>query len=245
MIFKQLMIETETIIEKGWIQSLFNGTEGLGITFEKMLNIPTNQFEIPDYNNIEIKTKLNNKQGYISLFNATPDSFLFEIKRIQQTYGYPDAQYPQYKVFNMSFYANQRIYIGKNLYATIKVDNKAKKVYLLILDSNDNIIDRNTSWSFNLLFEKINRKIKNLFLVFGEKKIINKATYYKYLKYNCYQFKSFNNFLHSLENGEIRISFKIGVIKSGEKKGKICDHGTSFDINVRSLSSIYHEIIVR
>lgn len=245
MIFKQLIIETETIIEKGWIQSLFNGTGGLGITLEKMLNIPTNQFEIPDYNNIEIKTKLNNKQGYISLFNATPDSFLFEIKRIQQTYGYPDAQCPQYKVFNISVYANRKVYIGKNLFATLKIDNDLKKVYLLILDSNYNVIDCNTSWSFGLLFEKINRKLKNLFLVFGEKKTINKMTYYKYLKYKCYIFKNFNTFLRSLEKGEIRISFKIGVIKKGEKKGKLCDHGTSFDINVNNLASIYHEIVIK
>ena len=67
-------------------------------------------------------------------------------------------------------------------------------------------------------------------------------TYYKYLRYKCYRFKSFNHFLHSLEKGEIRISFKIGVIKSGEKKGKMCDHGTSFDININNLDSIYYEI---
>lgn len=242
MLFKNIVFETDKIIKKGWTKSLYNGTGGLGITFEKLLNIETNKFEIPDYGEIEIKTKLYNRPGYISLFNATPDSYLFEIKRIQETYGYPDSRNKKYKVFNISFYANKKIYIGKNLYAMLKIDREKQKIFLLIMDRQYNIIDSDSSWSFELLEEKINRKLKNLFLVFGEKRNVDNVTYYKYLKYECYAFKDFKAFLNSLENGEIRISFKIGVIRTGPKQGKICDHGTSFDIDISKIEKIYNKI---
>lgn len=110
------------------------------------------------------------------------------------------------------------------------------------MDRYYNIVDADCSWSFELLEEKINRKLKNLFLVFGERKIIDNVTYYKYLKYECYTFKDFDAFLDSLENGDIRISFKIGVIRTGSKQGKICDHGTSFDIDVSKIEKIYNKI---
>lgn len=243
MPFKNIIIEANKIIEKEWIKGLYNGTGGLGVTFEKMLNIETNTFEIPDYEGVEIKTKLINKGGYVSLFNATPDSYLFEIKRIQQTYGYPDSKNKEFKVFNMSFYANEKTYIGNNLYATIKVDNKNKKIFLLIFDRYNNLIDSDCSWSFELLEEKINRKLQKLFLIYGEKKVINDNVYYRYLKYNCYELKAFDNFISCLESGEIRISFKIGVVRSGKRIGKICDHGTSFDIDLSKIEKIYNKII--
>lgn len=239
MSFKKIIHETNEIIKKGWIPALSNGTGGMGITFEKMLNIKTNTLELPDYDGIEIKTKSINKNGYISLFNATPDSNLFEIKRIQEKYGYPDSKNKKYKVFNMSFYSNQKIYIGKNLLATINVDRKKQKIFLAIIDRNLNLVDSKCSWTFELLKGKVHRKLQKLFLVYGQKKIINNSTYYKYLKYYCYKFHNFNSFLQCIEDGDIRITFKISVIRSGERKGEIKDHGTSFDIKESKIENIY------
>lgn len=239
--FDDLISKTEKIIKRGWVKSLYNGTGGIGITLEKLLNITTNTFEIPDYEQIEIKTKLNNNKGYISLFNATPDSYLFEIKRILKTYGYPDSKNQQYKVFNLSFYSNKKIYIGNNLYGTLKIDRKEKKIILLIIDSSYQLVDSDCSWSFELLKEKINRKLQYLFLVYADKTVINNEIYYKYLKYSCYLFKSFEKFLENFENGNLRITFKIGVIKNGPKKGQIKNHGTSFDINQSKLEGVFKQ----
>lgn len=242
--FEKIITETERIIENGWIPSMYNGTGGLGVTFERLLNIETNTFEIPDYNNIEIKTKLYNKIGYISLFNATPDSYLSEIKRIRDTYGYPDSKNKEFKVFNISCYSNKNIYIGRGLYVRLKVDRIKKKVFLLITNKNNDIFDSDCNWSFELLEEKIYRKLKYLFLVYGEKKERKNLIFYKYLSYHCYNLKSFEEFLTCLENGDIRISFKIGVVRNGDKKGNIKDHGTSFDIEVAKLNKLYDEIFI-
>lgn len=242
MQFAKIINETEKIISRGWIKSECKGTGGMGITFEKLLNIETNQFEIPDYGSIEIKTKTNNKKGYICLFSATPDSYLFEIKRIHETYGYPDSKNKNFKVFNISFYANKKTYIGKNLYGLIKIDKDKRKIILLIIDIYGNLIDSDCSWTFDLIEEKINRKLKNLFLVYGQKKHIKDNIYYKYLTYHCYQFVDFDSFIKGIDQGKIRITFKIGVFRNGKRTGQRCDHGTSFDIDISCLDSIYNKI---
>ena len=242
MLFQKIIDKTNKIINEDWIKSQYNGTGGIGITFEKKLNIETNTFEIPDFENIEIKTKLINSKSYISLFNATPDSYLFEIKRIHQTYGYPDKKEKQYNVFNMSFYTNTKIYIGKNLYGKIKVDRKNHQVILIIIDRYGNLVDSDCRWSFELLPQKLNRKLKYLFLVHGNKKIINNETYYKYLDYDCFILKDFNHFIKCIEEGYIRITFKISLTRTGPKKGQIRDHGTSFDIKETDIEQLYYEI---
>lgn len=239
MKFKEIAVETEKIIKEGWIKSRCAGTGGMGITFEKLLNIETNTLEIPDYDGIEIKTKSIHKNGYITLFSATPDSYLFEIKRIKDAYGYPDSILPAYKIFNMSIYANEKVYIGKNLFTKIKVDRVNNKLVMIVFDRFGNLIDDKTSWSFDLLEEKISRKLSKLLLVFGDKKIKNGVMYYRYLCYKCYNFTCFENFLDAIEDGKIRVTFKIGVVRSGDKLGNIHDHGTSFDICENKLDSIY------
>ncbi|MBE6138824.1 MAG: MvaI/BcnI restriction endonuclease family protein [Firmicutes bacterium] len=240
--FENIIIKTNQIIRKGWLKSIYNGSGGMGITLEKLLDVETNTLEIPDFNEIEIKTKKINTNGYISLFSATPDSFLFEIRRIHQYYGYPDRINKNFKVFNMSFTANDKVYIGKNLYGTLKIDNTEHKVVLVILDKHGNIIDSNCSWSFELLAQKINRKLKTLFLVHGQQKVLDNQIYFKYLDYSCYVIKGFNHFINCLENGYIRVSFKIGLIRSGPKTGQICNHGTSFDIKESQIEALYNKI---
>ena len=42
---------------KGWIESDTNNLGSIGHTFEKLLNIETNELELPDFGEIEIKTK--------------------------------------------------------------------------------------------------------------------------------------------------------------------------------------------
>ena len=107
--FFELNKKFNKIKNNGWILSQGNGNGAGGITFEKLLNIQTNNFEIPDFKDIELKVKYSNKEKYISLFNATPDSFLYEIKRINDEYGYSDKDFPNYNIFQTSVYSKLKI----------------------------------------------------------------------------------------------------------------------------------------
>jgi len=146
------------IKEKGWIQSATKGNSGVGTTFEKQLGKDLENFEIPDYNGIEIKTKYSNKENYITLFSAAPDSYLFEIKRIHHLYGYPDKEFPQYNIFNLAVYSNKKVTINQNNYFELIIDYKQERIYFNVYNQSLKLIDNLSSWSFNMLKEKLYKK---------------------------------------------------------------------------------------
>lgn len=241
--FNNLIKSANSIIKRGWIKGLHNGTGNAGLTFENLLGKPNHNFEISDYDGIEIKTKLYGKEKYMTLFNATPDSHLFEIKRLHSLYGYPDKTHPQYNVFNVSIYANKRKFINKFSFAWLEIDRTNKKIILKIYNKRFNTLDDETSWSFEMLEEKLFRKLQYLFFIRADHKNTPNGTFFQYRNYKCYKLKSFEHFLSALESGYIRITFTIGVYKSGKKLGEIHDHGTAFNIKFQELDSLFSKYL--
>jgi alpha-mannosidase len=72
-----------------------------------------------------------------------------------------------------------------------------------------------------------------------DSKFINGIEYFKYTDLHIYQLRDFNTFLKLIEKGIIKVTFKIGVVRIGDRKGKISDHGTSFSISKENLSKLY------
>lgn len=54
--------------------------------------------------------------------------------------------------------------------------------------------------------------------------------------------KGFKEFLSLIEQGKIRINFKISVYREGERKGDTHDHGTSFEIQEENLQKLFWNI---
>lgn len=232
------------VITNEWIESKSKGNSGVGITLETLLQKEKENFEIPDYKGIELKAKCSKKETHITLFSAVPDSYLFEIKRILQKYGYPDKQYPKFNVFNLSVYGNRKLKLN-NHYFKLYVDWKNKKVILRIYDKKLNIIDELTSWSFDMLQEKLERKLNKLALVHAERKFEHNVVYFKYNYIDFYKLISFERFLILIENGMIRITFRISIYKNGKRFGQIYDHGTCFSINECDISRLFEKIELR
>ena len=230
----------EEIKNKGWIESKRKGSTGVGYTFETLLNKEEDTLEIPDYKDIEIKTQRKKSNSFISLFNATPDGdYLFEIKRLRNNYGYPDKVLKEYKVINNEFFANKIKNLGSKYKAKLKIDWENKKLRLIILNNCLQIVDNEVSWSFDLLKEKLYRKLKYLAFIEADSKFINGVEYFKYNNLHIYELKDFNTFLRLIETGIIKVTFKIGVVRTGNRKGEINDHGTSFSISRENISKLY------
>ena len=62
----------------GWIECKNKNKSVTGKTLENLLEINPDNFEIPDYNTVEIKSKVSKRENYIDLFCATPDSYVLE-----------------------------------------------------------------------------------------------------------------------------------------------------------------------
>lgn len=238
----ELKNRTDEIINRGWVQSYCNGTSSVGLTFEKMLGKEIDRFELPDFKGIEIKTKLIGSSSCITLFSATPDSYLFETKRLHSIYGYPDKSNINFKMFNISVVSNFKKRVSGKYFFQIHVNWNDKKVYLHIYNKNNELIDNFSAWSFELLEEKVVRKLSYLAMVSAIKSNKDSISYYKYLDINFYKLKNFQTFIKLIDEGIIRITFKVGTIKSGPKVGKICDHGTSFDIKQEDLELLFNKL---
>lgn len=228
------------IKELGWIKSSKNGKGNIGLTFEELLGLSNNQFEIPDFDGIEIKTKRKNSTSYITLFSSTPDGPHFhEVERLKNKYGYPHSKCKEYKVLNNSIFANNKSKVGLFYYFKLNVDDNSKKIFLKIFDTKGNLIENEVFWYFDTLKEKLYRKLKILAFISADSKIIDKSEYFKYHNMEIYILKNFDTFIKLIETGVIRVSFKISVFLSGSKKGKIHDHGTSFEILEKDLNKLY------
>jgi len=223
----------DTIKEKGWVKSICKGNNGVGLTLENLLGIDRNELEIPDYKGIELKAKRYSSKSYIILFSSKPEGrFYHESQRLKDTYGYPHKIYKQYKILNNSVYCNKKNRIGMNYYFKLDVDRKEQKIYLVVYDVKNNQLERSVYWDFEIVREKLYRKLKYVALIkaYSKKDSYNNSEYFKYDSLKIYQLTNFENFIEALEKGKIRLNFKLNIKTKGEKTGQIHDHGTSFDI---------------
>ena len=224
----------------GWIECENKNKSVTGKTLENLLEINPDNFEIPDYNTIEIKSKVSKRENYIDLFCATPDSYVLETKRLYDKYGYLDSN--NYKILNFVLYGEFLKPINNEYSAKLRIDYKNKKVIMEIYNKDNELIDNLSSWSFELLEEKLCRKLDYVCLVEGDKKFSHNVLYVRYDKYKFYKLKKFSNFIRLLKRGQIRISFTLGVYKSGSKSGKMHDHGTQFSIRKENIKLLFDEI---
>lgn len=243
---KQLKQEFKKISEKGYIKGIYNNNSSIGRTFENELNLPRNTMEIPDYNGIEIKTRRTYSKSYITLFTAVPDGEVpQEIERIKNTYGYPYKNDKRYKALYVDIYGNIKNYGGVKYQYKLDVDRKEKKIFLCIYDRYDNLIERKTYWSFIYLESKISLKLNVLAIVNAWTNKIRGWNYFKYYKIDFYIFKDFETFLNLIENGVIKITFKIDIHKDEKRYGKTYDHGCSFDIKESDIIKLYNKYYVK
>ena len=218
------------------------GKGSVGITFEKLLNIESNEFEVPDFNAvIELKTKASffKDKFPITLFSATCDGEnLFELQRIREKHGVPVKEFNE-RVLFISLYGNKYSSIGKFKKGKLHVDYNDEKVYFLIENQYGKIIDSSAYWSFDLLHNKLYRKLKYLAFVDVDRKMVNKKLYFKYNSLTIYSLKDFKTFLNLLDNGYISINIKIGIYKFGPRVGQVHDHGTGFQILFSDLDNLF------
>lgn len=79
---------------------------------------------MPDYNGIEVKTKLGYTNSYTTLFNLRPSGI--EMKELCMRYGYPDKT--NKNILNVSITSTSTL-ISNRYYFNLKINYKSKKYY--------------------------------------------------------------------------------------------------------------------
>lgn len=223
-----------------YVKTVRNGPTGVGATFEYLLGKNEESFEIPDYYGIEIKTKRSYSKSYITLFNAVPTgSYFHETKRLRDQYGYPSKKNKYLKELYAEVFSNCVTKVGLWYYFQLKVDYEQEKLFLLVYDYQKKLIDDSTYWDFDILKEKIERKLQVLALVKAWPNRINHIEYFKYYKMNIYLLRDFNYFIRAIDKGIIKLSLKIGSYDDDKKYGNVKEHGVGFSIREEDLLLIF------
>lgn len=238
---RQLESKFNEIVKMGWIEYDKINYGAIGETFEKLIGLTPNDLQIPDFGNIEIKTKSSAKFSYVCLFTCAPTGpHYHEVEIIKDLYGYPDSTFKKFNVFNGDVFANKLNKIGIRFNFKLNVYRQENKIRLSVYDRKKQKIEESTYWDFDILEEKLIRKLTYLALVDTEKKIVNGKLLFKYKKLRIYKLKSFNTFIDLLEKGLIKVTFKISVFKDPKRLGKIHDRGTAFSIESKNINMLFN-----
>ena len=131
--FKELNKKFVQIKNMGWIKTIRSGSTGIGATFEALIGTNENNLEIPDYNDIEIKTKRNYSKSYTTLFNCTPEGpHYYEVERLREKYGYPDKILKECKVINNSIFCNNKTKVNSHYYFQLSINRMEEQILLNI-----------------------------------------------------------------------------------------------------------------
>lgn len=226
----------------GWIESQRNGTTGIGYTFESLLGKEEEQFPIPDYGTIEVKTRYRNSVENIGLFTAAPDGdYIFNTKRMYDEYGFPDKSNPDLKVFYARMGSKWR-YAGKNYQFKLYIDNKKKQIRIIAINKAGEIFDTEVSWTFEILKRKVEAKLKYLALVKADSIFMHGKQYFKYYNLTFYMNEGFDTFINLVEQDVINATFMVGAYKNGPKQGMMYNHGVRFDIAEEDLEKLFIKI---
>ena len=226
---------------RNWIPSKSKGSGAAGITLEKLLGKETDRYVLPDYGQIEIKVK-NIKSNYpIGLFSCAFDNKPHEMQRLLKIGGYPDKKHPQFKVFQLEASGNRNKLNGKYAYK-VHVNYDKKKVEFKIRDKYEYQEITTMSWSFYELKLRLETKLSLLAIVPVKSDKIDEIWYFKYRTPDIYELKSFETFLKLLEEGIIKVQFKISFDHSEEKFGEYLDRGTTFRINHEDIEKLFNKI---
>lgn len=223
-----------------YVKSVRKGNTGIGATFEYLLGKEEENFSIPDYCGIEIKTRRSYSKAYVTLFSAVPTgACYYEVKRLRDTYGYRDPKDVNLKQLNVEIFANKLSKAGIKYYFELKVDRSFEKIFLYIYDRKKNLIDRSTYWDFDILKERLYGKLQVLALIKAWTNWIGGCEYFKYYKMNIYILKNFDCFIDLIERGIIKIDLKIGSYHDQKRYGMVSSHGVSFCIKEDDLLYLF------
>lgn len=229
------------IKDMGYVKTVRKGPTGIGATFEKLIGKNEENFEIPDFEGIEIKTRRAYSKSKISLFNAVPTgSGYYEVKRIRDSYGYPSKRDKNLKCIYGEVNGKILKRVGLWYYFKLNVDYKKEKLILEIYNNNKVLIDNSTYWDFDILKEKLHRKLELLALVKAWPTTRAGIEYFKYYKINFYILRGFDEFLKAIENGKIEVVFKVDSYVDEKRYGSVDSTGVTFGIHEEDLLDIYY-----
>lgn len=221
---------------KVWYLTHRSGDTGVGKTFEDLLGKKEDNYQLPDYESIELKAHVIS-DSLITLFTKSPNLPRGINTIIRDKYGY-DEDNSGIKVLHSTVPSGRTTFNAKSQhYFTIRNNQDNQSVDLVVFDKDRNEIksDVKAKWSYSAIEKALTSKMPDkLAIILTNKKAIKRKVYYNYKSILITQI-TLDTFLKALNDGSIYVDLRLGAYKSGKKKGMTHDHGTGFRISLKNL----------
>lgn len=223
MNLKTLKKELQEIKKQGFIKSHRVGDTGIGKTLEDELGIPENNIALPDFGVMELKSQRINTQSMMTLFTKSPEGITN--KEMRKRFGYKDKKFHDIKCLRQTIIGNKKN--AKGFYC--EINRKAGKMFI----KKDGV--RIGFYSLSFLEEKAIKKIGDgLILVLANTKKERGREFFHYKK--AYLLRDIEpvKFIKHL-----RYDIRLGVYRTGPKKGLPHDHGSAFRLPQKSIPHLF------
>ena len=229
--------EFKRIQSLGFIKSNRANNTGIGKTFEDYLGVRENNSKDHDFEGFEVKSQREMATSYITLFTKNPTHPRGANRVLKDTYGKPDAHFPQVKVLHTSIFGDRFNTFNSQFGFKMKVDNVNKKLLMDIKNlETDTLYENDIYWDFNKIQGK---KLDNTFVVWADRKYENGIEYFHYTRANVYYGFSFERLIEGVKNGYVMFDIRMGSYKSGINIGKPHDHGSGFRVKRDYLKTLF------
>ena len=231
----EILTNLIVIVNKNPLRSESNNKNEFGLMIEKMLNIDNNELPVADYNGIELKCRKLNSNYALTLFSCNFDGeHVLELQNVFNRFS--TIKNNESRVFTHSFFSNKYTRIN-NYYAKLSIDISIG-IRLCFYDKNKAILYNKSYWSFDLINERINSKLKYIVIISYKIKYVNNIKHYDIKKIEFYKFKNLDSFIKLIDKGFIFVSTSItSTIIEG--KEKLYNHGLSFCIDYQNLDQLF------
>lgn len=222
---------------KVWYKSHRNGPTGIGKTFEDLLGKKEDNLPLPDFHQIELKAHNQAQNSYITLFTKSPNSPRGINTLLRKNYGYVD-QGSEQNILHTSVTSNKLQFNAKsNRYFKVINNPKTRSLLLEVYNSSKELIQESfvAEWSYEVLEKALVTKLKTLAVIEADTITVNKEKYYSYNAIQIVHGLTLKQLLAALDAQKLIVDLRLGVYKSGPKKGKTHDHGTGFRMKFNDL----------
>jgi len=241
--YKNLIKCFKSISKSKWIKGIYNFTNAAGLTFESLLNKNADSMFFPDYQGIEIKCTQRYSRYPITLFSKAFDGpSLYQMNEILKKYGKNDVIYKDKKMLNSNLSCNKKILVNGKYYFKLDIDKKEQKLYLVVYDILDNLIEKEAFISFETLKTHLTLKLSNLALIFASKKVLDNIPHFRYYKMIIYKLISFETFIELLKKDIIIVDIVGRISRSGIEKGRQRNKNLVFKIDKDNISKLFNTI---
>lgn len=241
IILEEFRKEFVKVKNMGFIDSKRFHDTGIGKTSEDLLGVIENNKASADYKGlIELKSARELSEAMVTLFTKSPDPRGIN-NIIRKTFGYPDKEFKEMNILHTTFSADQFNTCKDKFGFLLDIDFKQRKIFIKIKHLGRDTIDTSVTafYPFDKLKAIIEHKCKYIIFINAEHKKEGKREMFKFNKAILLSGLTFKQFLNFVRQGIIKYDFRLGVYRTGKKKGESHDHGSGFRINKGNLDKVF------